>query len=153
LDIIQSIEVLGNLGEFIGAILLLASLIYVGIQIKSNTVATTALVMQSEAHFTRQQYLTMAESDHSARIGIKLENQVPLDDEEKFRFFCFLQNQAIGINSYRSLYDLGFVSKDEFVRDISDLRQAYEGQLEAVGMIEGVRKTFEMHDELKRTSR
>ena len=152
MDIIQSTEILGNLGEFFGAILLLASLIYVGVQIRNNTVATTAMVMQAEAHFTRKQYITLSESDHAARIRIKLENKVPLDDDEKYRYFCLLQSHAVGINSYRSLFELGFVSKDEFMRDMSDLRKTYEQQFEATGMLDGVRKTFEMHDLMRESN-
>ena len=55
----------------------------------------------------------------------------------------------VGVNSYRSLFEMGFVSKAEFIRDISDLRQTYESQFEAAGMLDGVRSTLEVHDALR----
>ena len=87
----EAAQLLGNLGEFAGAILLFVSLIYVGIQIRQNTRATSAQVYQSRAHGAQDYFLYQSADSDLADITSRIE-QGGLDeidaltDNERRRF-------------------------------------------------------------------
>ena len=61
-------EVLGNLGEFIGAFGVMASLIYVGLQIKMTRNVVMADAHSSIAQTSREMYRSIAEHPHLAEL-------------------------------------------------------------------------------------
>ena len=148
MDIVQLTAVMGNIGEFFGALLLLASLIYVGIQIKSNTQATRAAIIQQENHFLRSYYLNQAESTYGPIIERKLTEGEALTYEEEYRYLHWLTYQVVAINGYLKQFEMGYINEDEFVRDMTEVRQVYEELFRKANLLDGVQKAFLVHDKL-----
>jgi len=94
MDLMSTAQLLGNFGEFFGAILLFISLIYVGRQIKQNTNATRAEVYQGRAN-SAQDYFLMTASDSELTSLLARIDEGGLDEidklttEERRRFTSF----------------------------------------------------------------
>ena len=73
MDFMSAAQLLGNIGEFVGAILLFVSLIYIGIQIRQNTRATAAEVYQSRALGAQDYFLHQAADPELADIFLRIE--------------------------------------------------------------------------------
>jgi hypothetical protein len=75
MDFMSAAQLLGNIGEFVGAILLFVSLIYIGVQIRQNTRATAAEVYQSRALGAQDYFLHQAADPELADIFLRIEQE------------------------------------------------------------------------------
>ncbi len=76
MTIIEMSEVLGNFGEFFGALLLVASLVYVGIQVRQNTVATKAQIQQARANGLQELEIFTAKSEPIVAVIVKMSGDI-----------------------------------------------------------------------------
>ena len=109
MNIVQLTEVLGNVGEFVGAIAVVLTLFYLAVQVKHSKEATEAntrsmeedrkvalaQAFQTRASETANSLRILATSPIAA-IQLKYEKSGldSLDDEERFRLFNFHMNNA-----------------------------------------------------------
>lgn len=61
-------QMLGNYGEFLGAILLVGSLVYVGVQVRHNTAVSKAQIYQARADAVQEMFLFLAGTSELAEI-------------------------------------------------------------------------------------
>ena len=62
MNIFELSELLGNFGEFFGALLLFASLVYVGVQVRQNTAVSRAQIYQARADTMQEMFIFLAGS-------------------------------------------------------------------------------------------
>ena len=88
MDLLTTTQLLGNIGEFVAAFGVIASLIYVGFQVRQNT---TAMKAQIHENLTTG-YLAVVDTvaDHSTAFVKGLSSTTTfeeLSEEEKLQFF------------------------------------------------------------------
>jgi hypothetical protein len=138
-----TIFALGALGEFIGAVLLVISLIYVALQIKRNTEVTRAQIMSSGNEFLAQTYLSLMESAAMHPVCKKMvDDKQPissLSDEERFRWVCWLTAMQVRVNGQTRLLEIGYVDRDQYQRDVANLLEGgYEHWWVEAGLRDGL---------------
>lgn len=81
---------LASVGSFISGIAVLASLIFVGFQLRQNTQAVRASASQAHSHSWQQITMQVVESGDFARIWrLGVEDIASLTDDERVRFYAF----------------------------------------------------------------
>ncbi len=112
----MTIQELGSLGELIAAVATVATLIYLAIQIRSNTVVAKAEARRSVRGLASPVYQSIVENAEVARIFREgLGDPSKLDPDEWVRF-SFLMGQMIGATS--SIFDEirdGILASDYFI--------------------------------------
>lgn len=110
---------LGALGEFLGAILLFISLIYIGIQIRQNTIATRAQIYQARAtgaqDFFVQQALNGDLSKLITRVstgGIEEIDRMTSDEYRCYHAWHLAGLARMDNNHYQ--YTQGFLDRDYY---------------------------------------
>ncbi len=86
-------EQLGGLGEFIGALAVLSSLIYVAREIRENSRATRLAAMQSSM-LAAQNVMALQAQDRDLarviRVGLNSVDELTEDEFSQFRYWLFL---------------------------------------------------------------
>ncbi|HEY1614479.1 MAG TPA: hypothetical protein VGF97_12385 [Rhizomicrobium sp.] len=86
----MSLSDLAAIGSFVSGLAVLASLIFVGFQLRQNTQAVRAGASQAHTQNWQQITLAVTESGEFARIWrLGLDDIASLNDDEKVRFFAF----------------------------------------------------------------
>ena len=137
----MSIMELGALGEFVGAFAVVATLLYVGLQIRQNTKAVRGATMQSVFETTEGVWLNNCQDFERTERFISIAQKA---DHNQAEALFFLSWAAITFRAQENIYyqqklgtaDEVFVSLDKRVWGIlsrSDYRRAWD---------EGVVKSF-----------
>ena len=79
----------GSIGEILGAVAVLCSLIYLAVQIRQNTRSVEANTMQDLSEAYKNVLLTVATDPILAPIMLKQANGIELTEEEDFRIGAF----------------------------------------------------------------
>jgi len=113
---------LGALGEFVGAILLFVSIIYVGMQIRQNTDATRAQIHQSRSDQAQQFFLNICGSDQLLELSHKISHEGEFDrsvfdsftpiELHQYRIVQTSNRQRIDNMFYQ--YEHGFLDKEMY---------------------------------------
>ncbi len=89
----MTFEELGGLGEFIGALAVLGSLLYVARQIRENSRSTRLAAMQS-AMLSAQNVIALPAQDRDLarviRVGLNSVDELTEDEFSQFRYWLFL---------------------------------------------------------------
>ena len=104
----MELDQLGNIGEFVSAVAVVASLIYVGIQIRQNTRATQAATLQEVCRDMREQFSAPA---------IILEAMRKLSDGEKLSFEEQLRWGQYTLNTFRMYENQWFQNQKGMLDD------------------------------------
>src|SRR6202008_2926926 len=93
---------LANIGQVIGAIAVVVSLIYVALQIRQNTAAVRSATAQSVHEHFAGWYNAFATDASLPEIGVKgLKDYGSLSETEKARFVaCFMAFLSYGQNAF-----------------------------------------------------
>ena len=87
----MSLEDLGNIGEFVAAIAVVVSLIYLAVQIRQNTRSVRAATHHSSARSATETQNVFAQSNDAARIfRIGSRELEELNEDERLRFDSML---------------------------------------------------------------
>ena len=90
---IVTFEQLGGLGEFIGALAVLGSLVYVGREIRENSRSTRLAAMQS-ALLAAQNVMALPVKDRDlarvVRLGLTNVSELDEDEHQQFRYWLYL---------------------------------------------------------------
>jgi hypothetical protein len=114
MDLMSTTQLLGNIGEFAGAIAVVVTLVYLARQVRGNSEATMAIVRQSMSE-ANMSFLSLGlDSDrlidtaHKAQLGETLTDKeaemLILHQHVNFRLF----------EGYHSNYKRGFISESEW---------------------------------------
>ncbi len=98
----MNLEAMGNLGETIGGVAVVVSLVYLGIQMKHNTMSVRSATYQSIVAAAAACNVTLTQSPDLARIfRIGCDDPEALGEDERVRFW-FLCSQFLDI--YENLF-------------------------------------------------
>jgi hypothetical protein len=93
MDFVDTTQVLGNLGEFFGAIAVFATLAYLAVQIRQNTKAQRSAAYDSSIRNFTDVRQALFESSEMSAIYVKGRNDPDdLNEEELVRFRLLLNN-------------------------------------------------------------
>jgi hypothetical protein len=109
-------EMIGAVGEILGALGVLASLVYLGTQIRSNTKSLQAASLQHVLDGPRDWFFKpMSTSDETSLIFIKgLKSLDLLEENENIRFWCLLIDQCFQAQQSMQLYERGLLEKVDY---------------------------------------
>lgn len=109
-------EMIGAIGETLGALGVLASLIYLGTQIRGNTRSLQAASLQSVLDGPRDRFFQpmMASKEISQIFTKGLTSPDLLDDNEKVRFFFILQEHCFQMHQVMQLYERGLLKRVDY---------------------------------------
>ena len=152
MDLMSTAQLLGNFGEFFGALLLVGSLLYVGAQIKQNTAATRAQVYQTRTGQAQDQFLFQIGSPDLIEIVAQVDLLHPentlehMSDTDRQRYILFQTNQMSRMDNLFFQRQSGFLDK-EYHEDVVEGLIRINGPLwKNLGM--PMRKSF--RDEIDR---
>lgn len=98
----MSLEAMGNIGEIIGGIAVVVSLVYLAIQMKQNTMSVRSATYQAIVASAAACNVTLTQSKDLARIfRIGSDDPSALDEDERVQYW-FLCSQFLDI--YENLY-------------------------------------------------
>ena len=108
----MTIQDWGSVGELVGAIATVATLVYLAIQIRTNTrIAKTSALQSmlagSRDHFLKHMYADGEVCDIMTR-GFNSTDE--LDQNEKTRFTCFIIEQVLQMQDIMQRHDAGLVT-------------------------------------------
>ena len=89
----MSIQDLGSLGEFVGSIAVILTLLYFAIQLRQNTQAQKTNVRESMARAAQAGIMARAVNEEFSAVVFKANSNQPLDEFERFR----VRNYAVAI--------------------------------------------------------
>ena len=93
MDLVDTTEVLGNLGEFFGAIAVFATLAYLAVQIRENTMAQRATAYDSSIrNFMDVRQAIFESSEMSAIYARGSDDPGGLNEEERLRYRLMVNN-------------------------------------------------------------
>ena len=153
----ETIQMLGSLGEFVGAIAVVATLVYLAIQVRhskeamqANTKslaesrqAMIAQTIQARAYRRGERFEKFAESDHVARIQLQLDEAgfpddptavEQLDGLDRLRMRSWLRTEAVHLTNDATQFELGY-ERDEGRETFKYIvRRQFQGPMKAFGI-------------------
>jgi len=123
MDLMSTAQLLGNFGEFAGAIGVIVTLIYLSIQVRQNT---ATMQRADEAHrkeidiatnsrFNEQRHALYSDSDLARIFRTGLLDPSQLDEFEWMRFYLYVQQTLIALGEQYRVSDSLLVSRDESI--------------------------------------
>ena len=102
MTLIEISQVLGNFGEFFGAVAVVVSLIYVGVQVNRSTSAIRSAAENDASAAMQSWYLEMGTKRQASDTWINaMRSQEPLPDHDEFQFMMSMHAVMLGMqNSY-----------------------------------------------------
>jgi hypothetical protein len=92
----MSLNDLANIGQVIGAIAVVISLIYVAMQIRQNTNAVRSGTAQTvHEHFAKWYHLVAADDELSQIVATGLRDYGSLSEKDRVRFYCGLHGVLV----------------------------------------------------------
>ena len=149
MSFVQLSVVLGNLGEFIGSIAVLATLIYLAVEVRhsrelleENRKMALSQVAQMRANSGREMFLLLGDSDYLAPLYAKRQGI----DEDTVRLRAMSQVAIIHAGSMLTQYRLGLLD-DEAVAGFTEsiIRSWQDWEQSGVYVPPSVRKWYEEH--------
>jgi len=146
----MSIMELGALGEFVGAFAVVATLVYLAVQIRHNAASTQS---STEVEASRQfsAWITRASLDDSIhRIWDNVQTETPLSDEDARKWLWYMAELFHMSEGIFIQYQKGFVSGDvwsEFERTMLGFLQSAPTQQWFDGRNSPLSDTFRRHIE------
>jgi len=115
MDLMSTAQLLGNFGEFFGAIAVVVTLGYLAAQIRQNTRASQADAIQSviESHRATLR-LTVEHPDINDLANRGYHSYGALSDSEKFRFSSFVIDFGMQAQATMELFNRGLISSDDY---------------------------------------
>ena len=114
-------ELLGNFGEFFGAIAVLATLVYLVIQIKQNNKLLTATIYDSAVgEYLSLNRVVLESADYASISRRGLADVSQLNEDEAYRLNTGLRNFFTHVDKIFRLFRQGVIPETEWKRFASD---------------------------------
>jgi hypothetical protein len=110
----MSFAEIANIGEFIGGIGVLCSLIFVGLQIRHNTESVRASTLQANTAYWTNFLTTVARSELVDTFGKGMSGSVNLDRKELGQFFLLSRAYFLGLENQHYQYAHGLLDSEKF---------------------------------------
>lgn len=142
---------LGAIGEFVGAIAVVATLVYLAIQIKQNTRATQAQIHQARSDQAQQYFFQLSSSRDILEIFTKIDTDGSLDpskldqlDALEMRQLRVFMAAAIG-RLQNAFYQKGngFLEEEMYESMLQTMLLRQGGVWDALGVIDAVPVSFQ----------
>ncbi len=119
------VETLGNLGDFIGGIAVVASLIYLAIQIRHNTASVRAASGQGIVESFRKTNRMLLDSEGLQDVFLRGLREYPdMEQPARVVFGAFMSDNLLHFQGVIALYDSGNLN-EELYRAYLDFFAAY----------------------------
>ena len=113
----MSLSDLGNLGEFLGAVAVVVSLLYLAAQVRQNSALQRASIVQAVSAATAASLSQLGRDGETARLVMRgLANDPPLSDEEQFQFNVLLFTVFNACQNAFYLHQSGMAPDDLWTR-------------------------------------
>jgi hypothetical protein len=110
-----TIQDLGSIGDFLGGIGVVITLIYLAFQIRQNTNAVRATGAAASDDLSTKMALVLAQDSESRRVYLQgLQDYESLSEGERAQFEMLLGAHVANLNSSFKLYSHGAVDDDTF---------------------------------------
>lgn len=128
---------LANIGQVIGAVAVVASLIFVGLQIRQNTKANRASTLQMNADYWLTYLTTLADDRFSALYSKGALGREELDGAQFGQFFFLCRATFMGCENQHYQYRTGLLDEDAY--------RGYEATIrEQIAAFPGVRAMWQL---------
>ena len=128
---------LGNIGEFVGSIAVVASLLFVGLQVRQNTNATRATALQMNADYWLAHFQMLANKEFGDVYSRGALGRQDLDGAEFAQFFFICRATFMGCENQHHQYLSGLLSEDAY--------RGYEATIrEQIAAFPGVRAMWQL---------
>ena len=115
------LEALGNLGDFIGGIAVVATLIYLALQIRQNTTALRTSSYAQAADPTWDLGALVIQNTEFARIfRVGAQDPSQLNEDERMQFDMFLHTFFFSYENLYRLAERGLIDSESFEHHISN---------------------------------
>jgi hypothetical protein len=109
----MSLEDLGNIGEFVGAIAVVVSLIYLAVQIRQNTRAVRSASHQTLVSSEQAIQASISDNREVARIVVQANKDFDaLDEEDRLRFLMLAGRLFSNFENIYYQYSRGLLDED-----------------------------------------
>lgn len=122
----MDVEMLGNLGDFVGGLAVIASLLYLAVQIRQNTKAIRSSSYHQAAEQTWNYCLAIAQDGSLAEILARREAGQPLSPAEAMRGNASDQALVFGFENMLRLHEEGLIDPDVW-RNVLENSMAFFG--------------------------
>jgi hypothetical protein len=112
-----------NIGQIIGAIAVIASLLFVGFQIRQNTRTNQATALQLNADYWQNYLTAMADSNLSKVYATGASGRDELDQQQFTQFFMLCRATFMGCENQHYQYRLGLIDKDAYAGYIVTIKE------------------------------
>lgn len=128
---------LANLGQLVGSIAVVASLIFVGLQIRHSTKASRSSTLQMNADYWLTHIATLADTRFSAIYSKGALGREQLDSAEFRQFFLLCRITFIGLENQHYQYRTGLLDDDAY--------RGYEASIrEQIAAFPGIRAMWQL---------
>jgi hypothetical protein len=111
----MSLSDLAALGSFIGALAVVASLIYLGLQVHQNSKHTRALIQQGRSDRAVTLLLAQAQTDlATAYLGVQARAEPSIEDVRSRQVMLQMSALLVGLEDSFNQHADGLVSHDQF---------------------------------------
>jgi len=128
---------LANLGQIVGSLAVIASLIFVGLQIRQNTKATRATALQLNADYWLNYFSLLADKELSDVYSKGSLGRVELEGSQFGQFFVLCRATFMGCENQHHQYLSGLLDDDAY--------KGYEATIrEQIAAFPGVRAMWQL---------
>ena len=119
----MSIMELGALGEFVGSVLVLGTLVYLAVQVRQGIAHARFTTNHSIMKEGSSMMIAVAESPELATVMTKLESGEPLVGPEPAQAYAIANNMMIFYNNAQNALDDGLIPAEQLADWQADLRR------------------------------
>ncbi len=128
---------LANIGQVVGALAVIASLIFVGLQVRQNTKATRATALQMNADYWLTYFTMLADKQFSEVYSKGALGRVELEDGQFGQFFFLCRATFMGCENQHHQYLSGLLDDDAY--------RGYEATIrEQIAAFPGIRAMWQL---------
>jgi hypothetical protein len=110
----MGLEALGNIGEFVGAIAVVISMIYLAVQVRRNTQSVDASIDNTYLDLYRHWADSLSTQDGAYIVSTGFSDPKSLTDIEATRFGAYMCRLIMAIEIMHSMHSRGALSKERW---------------------------------------
>ena len=112
-----------NIGQVAGALAVIASLVFVGFQVRQNTKSNQATALQLNADYWQNYITKIADPNFSKVYAIGASGRGKLDQQQFVQFFLLCRVTFMGCENQHYQYRVGLLDKDAYAGYITTIKE------------------------------